>query len=157
MLLIVADCFNLSSQRVTPAEKLSAAKTWSRVLFGVIPEHRLQETFDATFAAHNSPFPISAYDLKTKWQEIEAEEEAERQRIIEEEKAVNRVHFCPNRKHHVNEHGDTLVCNPFNFNEEIELPCMYCRPQAFADARLRFIQKHGEPKPMEILANISNG
>lgn len=49
------------------AEKAERAEVWSRLLFRIIPENRLQECFDRAFAGHDSAFPITAYDLKNAW------------------------------------------------------------------------------------------
>lgn len=49
------------------AEKAECAEIWSRLLFPVIPEDRLQECFDIAFRNHTSPYPVNAYDLKAAW------------------------------------------------------------------------------------------
>lgn len=43
---------------------------------GVVPEAELQRSFDRAFAVHTSNFPVSAYDLKTAYDGIVAEEKA---------------------------------------------------------------------------------
>lgn len=154
MLLIVADSFALSSQNATLPEKMARATAWARVLREVVPEDRLQDAFDAAFRNHDSSFAVNAYEIKSAWVDLATAEQAERERIEAEERSVNRVAYCPNRKNHSTEDGTMLVCNPFNFNEEIELPCGYCRPQAFEEQRQLFIQKHGAIKPLEILDNV---
>lgn len=84
--LIVADSFNLSSQMPTDNEKAARTEAWARALMGEIPEDELQSAFDWAFKNHTSNFPISAYDLKTAYQEIvendKAVVEAERKRFM---------------------------------------------------------------------------
>ena len=55
----------------TLPEKLSRAKAWSRLLFGIIPEQDLRAVFEAAFVNHTGTFPINAYDLKDAWEEFD--------------------------------------------------------------------------------------
>lgn len=41
---------------------------------GAVPEQELQRCFDRAFAGHDSSFPISAYDMKTAYDAIVADE-----------------------------------------------------------------------------------
>lgn len=75
--------YNLSSQMPTDEEKAVKCEAWSRALMGVIPENRLQETFNRAFVDHTSNFPVSAYDLKTAWERIVADTERKTKEAIE--------------------------------------------------------------------------
>jgi hypothetical protein len=155
VLEILNRVFVLANRPLVNAEMNEASEVWRDTLFDVVPLNSLKAAFDRAIKNHKSSFAVNAFDLLNAWRELEAEEAAEVERLKQIEKDANRVQFCDNRKQHINADGSTLVCNPFNFNEEIEMPCMYCRPQAFADARLRFIKKHGEPKPLEIVGRVA--
>lgn len=129
MYLVVVDSFNCSSQRATDAEKVSTTKTWSRILFDVIPELRLQDAFDYAFARHSSPFPINAYDLKLAWAEMDAAEKTEAARIEAKERAANRIFYCTDKSTHRSESEAT---------QEYQvgagwawLPCAVCRSDAY--------------------------
>jgi hypothetical protein len=124
MLLLVADSFECSSQNPTTAEKVSRAETWARVLWGVIPEDRLQECFNRAFRAKSDGFPVTAYDLNDAWKQIENEEaEADRKARAKMEEEPIPVKYCANRTGHINKQGDT----------EGGIPCQTCRPHAYAD------------------------
>lgn len=175
MFPIVEDSFQLSSQNATLEEIAARTKTWARALFGVIPEFRLQDAFDAAFQVHDSTFPVSAYEIKLEWQKIEIRERAETQaRRIEFEKENPKL-ACPDRARHKNDDGDVEICSPVNWNEEILLPCKTCQPKAYEAERARFIAKSGQPEqkitdamsgakpkfvnlknPMEILTRAKN-
>ena len=49
------------------------------------------------------------------------------------------------------------VVNPYNFDEDIILPCAYCRPNEYQEARSNFINTSGEIKPLDILNNVIEG
>lgn len=44
--------------------------------------------------------------------------------------------------------------NPYNFDEDITLPCAYCRPNDYEQARRDFINTSGEINPLDILNNL---
>ena len=77
ILIVVADSYGMSSQILTTEEKLVKAKEWSRLLFGVVPENKLQECFDHARKTHNSPFAISAYEIEQSFREIQTKEREE--------------------------------------------------------------------------------
>ena len=70
MQIIVNDSYLASARTGTMAEKTECAEIWSRLLFPVIPEDRLQECFDIAFRNHTSPFPVNAIDLKRAWESL---------------------------------------------------------------------------------------
>lgn len=70
MMLMVHDSFTASAQTPTLAEKMERAEVWGCLLFGLVPEHRLQECFDTAFREHQTAFPLTAYDLKAAWDNI---------------------------------------------------------------------------------------
>ena len=70
MTLVVHDSFAASAQNPTLAETLKRTDVWSRLLFPIIPEDKLQQCFDIAFNTHDSTFPVSAYDLKAAWDTI---------------------------------------------------------------------------------------
>lgn len=129
MYLVVVDSFNCSSQRATDAEKLSTTKTWSRILIDVIPALRLQDAFDHAFVRHSSPFPVNAYDLKMAWEEIAEAERIERERIEAENRAVNRVAYCPDKYNHRSE-ADAMQEYQVGTGW-VWLPCAICRTDAY--------------------------
>lgn len=138
MLLIVDDSFELSSQNATFAEKAARADTWARVLFGIVPEDRLQNAFDRAFRDHDSSFPVNAYDIKTAWEKIRTEE-------YEAEKTA-RLAECPNDKYHIGETASVVLMNPHTQEDEL-YPCPKCRPEEFENKKKTDIALYGEIKP----------
>lgn len=129
MYLVVVDSFNCSSTRATDAEKLSTAKTWSRILIDIIPEWRLQDAFDLAFKNHASSFPVNAYDLKLAWAELEALDVEQAARIQTEEKTLNRVNYCPEKFNHRSDSEATVEY--MVAGEYRRLPCVHCRNEAY--------------------------
>jgi hypothetical protein len=130
MLLIVADCFNASSQMATTAEKKAAALTWTRILSDVIPQNRLFDVLNFAFKKHTSSFPINAYDLKNRWTDLEAEELAERKKAEAEERSLNRVLHCGDLKSHKSETEAMQEYFIHAKGEYVWLPCATCRYDA---------------------------
>lgn len=151
MLVIVSDSFEASSQKATMEEKINRARVWARLLEKIVPADRLQDCFDQALSDHDSQFAINAYDLKLAWERIKSEEAATDARRDEELREQFPVAFCRQRAHHVNDAGEISVVNPFDWTEDIIMPCYSCRPRAYDAARMRFAEKHGEIKPLEIL------
>ena len=147
MFLIVDDSFSLSSQNATDAEKLARAEVWARVLFGVIPENRLQDAFDRAFQLHDSSFPVNAYEIKLAWEKIKTEER--------EAKIKTQIAECPGAKYHTNEGKSSLVrlMNPHTQLDEF-YPCPKCRMEDFEKKKKTDIALYGEIKPMIILEKM---
>jgi hypothetical protein len=141
---------------MTDEQLLSDTLDWQQGLEGIVPEHRLPDCLTRANRSHKSNFPISLFEIKTAWFEIDAEEKAIREESEAKHRAENRVANCPQKVYHINEHGIIKVVNPFNFSEEIELPCRECRPKAYDEQRTKFIKENGEIKPLEILNNFVN-
>lgn len=148
MLLVVADSFELSAQNPTMAEKVSRAETWSRHLWGVIPETRLKETFDRAFKAKTDGFPVSAYDLNDAWNVIQTEDE---ERIAKEKEALREsqpIDHCSAKYKHINEIGEIEILYGGPGGIEANVPCPFCRQdanaQAMANLSERLKAKHGE-------------
>jgi hypothetical protein len=80
--IIVGDSCDLGGQSKTLLEKKRQAETWARVLYGVIPESYLQKAFDRAFRNNDGQYIVTAYNLKTAYQEI-AEGDANRTREAE--------------------------------------------------------------------------
>lgn len=133
-----------SQFNISISEQLDIAKTWSELLCDVIPEDRLMDTWQLAFENHKSNFALTAIDLKKTWNQISEKEAAEK--IEAELIRQNPIDICSNKASHINGEGRVLVVNPFNFNEEIELPCRVCRLDAYEQQRQEFVQKNGEAK-----------
>jgi hypothetical protein len=145
--LIVRDaCYAAGQTGVTTAEKLAMAKVWSKMLFDEIPLKDLQNAFDLAVKKHQSNFMINAYDLKNAYQEIVIEREKQKQESLKKDR-------CPYYNHDPKT-GMMKVVNPFNFHEDITLPCAYCRPSEYYEARSEFINTSGEINPLDILNNL---
>lgn len=165
MLLIVDDSFELSSQKPTTAEKLARTETWSRVLFGIVPETRLRDAFDRAFRDHNSPFPVNAYEIKTAWEVIQAEE-LDFALKSKETDISNRIDNCKYLSQHIQtegkeDEGFVEYVDWLNLSRFIIMPCATCRPQAYEAARVRHIQKNGggvdDPvKPLELVQHFAD-
>lgn len=132
MLVIVSDSFELSAQNPTTAEKVSRAETWSRHLFGIIPESRLEETFKRAFEIHERGFPVSAYDLNDAWNLIQVEDERKRQQEQDAIRESRPVEHCKMKLHHENELGERLIVVGGFGGVEHLIPCEFCRPTAHA-------------------------
>jgi len=99
---------------------------------------------------HKSEFPINAVSLKNAYQELVTEREQQRRN-----KELH-VYRCPQYDHDPKT-GMMKVVNPFNFNEDILLPCGFCRPGDYEQARKDFINTSGEINPLDILNNVVDG
>jgi hypothetical protein len=67
-----------------------SAEVWTRLLFGIIPEHELQLAFKIAFANHSSPYPINAYDLKNAWDVFDG---PRREHIAEEQRKRHEIEW----------------------------------------------------------------
>jgi hypothetical protein len=125
------------------------AKNWMDVLEGVVPLGELDAAYRQAFKKHASNFPINAFDIKNAYNESVVEREA--QKIVYD--------YTPNCPHN---HRDPKTAtmqqvNPWNFDEDITMPCGFCRPNDYEQAKRDFINTSGEIKPLDILNNIVNG
>lgn len=156
-MLLVKKTVSLSNQPPLAERDLAARATdWMEALEPVVPVDRLPDAFRRALVNHATTFPINAFEIQQAFVELDGEEKTERQRIENELKKQpeNKVANCPKKAWHISGDGRVMVVNPFNFNEEIELPCRDCRPEAFYEQRAKFIAEHGEIKPLEILNNF---
>jgi hypothetical protein len=94
------------------------------VLFDLIPENRLQETFERAFSTHDSSFPVSAYDLKDAWKAI-ADEERLNQPVSIDRYIPIPIKYCAAKGSHINDRGDIITDLR---GAQIEVPCPTCRP-----------------------------
>ncbi len=126
-----------------PGEMMEDAIIWTRFLENVVPVARLVESFDLASEKQTSSFAPNYFDVKNAWKEIEATEFQSRS---EAEKARqsnrNPVENCPEKSRHMNPHGEVLICDPLNWNNEIALPCKICRPAAYEAQRENYIAKN---------------
>lgn len=76
---IVADCYALSSQVLSQAEKMAKTKDWARLLFDLIPESELKECFDYARYHHDSPFAVSGYEIQNAYIKLHQKEWQEKQ------------------------------------------------------------------------------
>lgn len=147
--LIVDDSFELSSQNATAIAKATRTDVWTRVLFGVIPERRLQESFDRAFRDHTTSFAINAYDIKAAWERIAVEEA----RLLDEATAADReanpVKYCTETGRHVDDAGNTDVLLGGPGGREVIVPCPICRPQAHQQRMADLRQQFGIPEAKE--------
>lgn len=100
------------------------------MLSGIIPAHRLRDSFDRAFLDHNSSFPVNAYDLKASWAKIQAEEATLREEEIAADKAANPIKYCTEPDRHVDADGNVDVLLGGLGGTEVIVPCPICRPQA---------------------------
>lgn len=155
--LIVDDSFELSSQNPTDAERLARSETWARVLMPIVPEERLQDTFDRAFADHDSNFPVNAYELKTAWEKIKREEKEIAAEAAAAERVNNPVANCVEKHLHVDESGMVEHIDPLTFSEFILLPCKKCRETAYDLQRQRHIEKNKASAAPPVTVQTSAG
>lgn len=112
------------------AEKVSRAETWSRHLWGIIPEDRLRACFDRAFKDHQKGFPVNAYDLNDAWNAIQTEETEKAKADREALREANPIENCSAKYKHVNELGEIEVLYGGPGGIEANIPCPFCRPNA---------------------------
>jgi hypothetical protein len=116
----------------------------------IIPRESLPDALMRAIKNQKSDFPINAIALKNAYEELVIEREQQsRGRELH-------VYRCPKYDHDPKT-AMMKVVNPFNFNEDILLPCGFCRPREYEQARKDFINTSGEINPMDILNNVVNG
>lgn len=98
---------------------------------------------------------LNPEDFLAAWFQIQSDREA-KAREAQKERVSDYTPNCPYR------HGEPKTAmmyqvNPYNFNEDILLPCGFCRPLDYEQARKDFINTSGEINPLDILNNVVNG
>jgi hypothetical protein len=72
---IVARTVSLASLPPLTVEELTVrSRDWADALFFSVPEERLRDAFDGAIKAHATTYPISFFEIKSAWVEIEREE-----------------------------------------------------------------------------------
>lgn len=142
MLLIVKKTNNWANlPPLSEVDLAERARDWQDALETEIPLSRLTDAVERARKNHTSAFPINLYEISMAFQELEAEVTARAFERHASDRVIRRVENCPLVKKHLDEFGRILVVNPFNFSEEITLPCRECRPRAFREQRQKFIEK----------------
>lgn len=142
----------LANRNMVQSELHESSIVWRDVLFDIIPMHRLKPVMMRAIKNHTSSFPVNAFDLLNAFREIEQEEQAEKSRIFDEEKAKKPVLFCENQKQHKNADGEVEILDWLNFSKTVVVPCQFCRPVAYEASRSRHIAKNKvqDISPLEI-------
>lgn len=63
-----------TSQQLGDEEFQYTLASWLEVLFGHVPEHRLNETYVHASRTRNSTFPLTQYEMCEAWNQIRAAE-----------------------------------------------------------------------------------
>ncbi|MBX7170592.1 MAG: hypothetical protein K1X72_06510 [Pyrinomonadaceae bacterium] len=129
---------------------------WQDVLEELIPVERLTEAFKKAFKLHETSYPITALDIKHGYQQILIEENAQRVEEARQEKEQNRILFCISRKNHINDEGKTKTRNPFNHNEDITMPCPFCRPKDYDREWKLLYAKYHKKTSLKIVSRTEN-
>jgi hypothetical protein len=127
------------------------AKTWAEVLIAIIPIDDLVETYKQAVADHQSSFPINVFDLKAAHKKVCESREQNRLRLVQT------VQACSRYPNHDKTTATVRLASPVDvFGDEIDLPCPYCRQEAYNEARTAFLReaKAKEQTPMETLTNL---
>lgn len=133
-----------------PKALFRRGEVWAEMMSMVIPLEDLEESFLIAQSVHESTFPINAHDIKNGYDALAAR----RNREMLAEREAERKTRCSFYRHD-RATGMMAVANPFNIKEDITLPCAYCRPTEYAQARKEFINASGEINPLDILTMIS--
>jgi hypothetical protein len=128
---------------LTETEQGERAKTWTELLFGIIPHDRLTDAYQRAFRDHQGLFPINAPELKAAWENIDREERnAVRNNTADLE---TRIAQCKYRDEHIADDSiaksDALVeyKDFLNPGKWVVLPCAECRPHAYADQTIEHL------------------
>lgn len=119
-------------RRLANAAPLSAAELelqagdWTDVLLDVVPLDWLPDLYKRAVLNHPNSYLVNAFDIlqEFKNRRLEIESEKERSRVTE----LNRTPItrCTQRKHHINEQGETVALNHHTEKDEA-IPCPHCR------------------------------
>jgi hypothetical protein len=90
MVQIISKSISLANApSLTREELIIRARDWAEILFQVVPENQLVQSLKRAFDDHDSSFPLTAYELKTAYRQMHAENgrraavEAEEARQVE--------------------------------------------------------------------------
>lgn len=150
-------------KRVTQDEKdehTNRIKFWMQVLasekipigeFDAIYLRCISNRAKAKASGQNVAIKLNPEDFLAAWFQIKKEREQNQQARVRD--------YQPNcfLGHRDPKTARMQVVNPFNFDEDIILPCAYCRPNEYQEARSNFINTSGEIKPLDILNNVIDG
>ena len=157
VLLIVDASLELSSQKASIVDKAVRVDVWSRHLFGVVPEDRLQDAFELAFKTHKSSFTVNAYDIKTAYETLNAQEAEAARKTALTDPDGSRIDSCSRKQYHVEtsgpDEGAVLYADMFNTSQDVVFPCDTCRPRAHMATRERHIERNGgnELEPFELI------
>lgn len=155
MYLIVDDSFDASSQNATIPEKMKRTKTWARLLFGIVPEEFLQESFDIAFDLHRSEFPVNAYEIKNAYlNHILPRIHKEKADAV----AKDSVLSCKGKRNHLE--GKQLPVVKVNLHDHPEdsiAPCPDCRLVEYNAWKKDQIARFGEVRIKTILPKSKQG
>lgn len=124
---------------------------WQDALEKVIPVEHLPEAFDKAFEIHETSYPITAFDIKHGYEQILIEENTKRIEKARQEKEKNQILFCISRKYHINDEGEAKIRNPFNHNEDISMPCLFCRRKDYEEQWKDFVSKNTQKTSLKIV------
>lgn len=128
MYLIVNDAFLFAGRNPTDEEILATAEIWARILIEIIPEHRLQESFDHAVKTHTSNFPVNGYEIKTAFEELQKQQAINEMIQNSAKREANKIANCSMRHLH---DDDALIEYERGYKgEKVKLPCRDCRVHA---------------------------
>lgn len=150
---LISKTLSLANQPPLAQEEIfERACAWQDVLEKSIPLERLPEAFGKAFELHESPFPITAFEINYAYKQILKEEKAKCEEKIRQEKENNPRQFCKNLQRHINQNGEVKQFNPLNpTGEDIILPCPYCRPKAYYEQKNNFISRYQKVNVLKII------
>jgi hypothetical protein len=122
------------------------AMDWQDELELEIPRERLPDAVRRARKNHKSSFALNLYEILTAWEEITAEEIADRQKQLQRERFENPTLACSNEKYHVNKQGD-VFSDLFNTGTDEVSPCPVCREDEYKKWRKTQIALYGEHLP----------
>ena len=152
MTAMIIKIISLSSRpALGETERDEMALAWTEALQPIVPIDDLVETYKQAVADHQSEFPINVFNLKSAHKKVI--ELREKNRL----KLVQTVQACSRYPNHDKTTATVRLANPVDvFGDEIDLPCPYCRQEAYNEARTVFLREANakEQTPMETLTNL---
>ena len=132
---IVLKTINLANApALTETELGLRVKDWADFLWPHVPEERLAECFDKAADGHDNSFPLSAYEIRAAWRQVQADDAAKIAEEKERVKEANPIDHCTAKYNHINELGEIEVLYGGPGGIEANVPCPFCRPEANAQA-----------------------